>query len=74
MKKIDADDLWLEFLVPVKGSNPNDFQICGLCGNHGIVKLGRDKTPAGAELVQSDAYCICPNGRALKMKKGRGRL
>ena len=54
--------LWWEFLVPVRGGN--DRTICGLCANHGIVRLGRDKTPSGFELEQHDAPCICPNGRA----------
>jgi len=69
MKKKRKAELWEEFIVPVRGqATPT---ICGLCANHGTVRIGRDKTPSGCELEQSDAYCICPNGRALKAAKGK---
>jgi len=43
--------------------------MCGLCGNSGIVNtIGTAKTPTG-QAAGVRAYCICPNGRAIKKTK-----
>jgi hypothetical protein len=48
-----------------------DTGHCCLCGNHGVIDTRRQVfTPAGVECGDT-AFCICPNGRA--MKKGSGR-
>jgi hypothetical protein len=60
VKKPDADELWLEFL------SQGPSQACGLCGNSGIVDTrGLVRTAAGYECGVR-AFCICPNGRAMK--------
>lgn len=51
------DETWFEFL-----SN----SCCGLCGNSGVLDTrGKVKTPRGED-CGIRAFCICPNGRALK--------
>jgi hypothetical protein len=56
-------DTWLEFLGP--GS------CCGLCGNSGVVDTrGKVKSPRGDDCGVR-AYCICPNGRAIKQPSGK---
>lgn len=70
--KTKAEDLWLDFLVNVKTrTDSGTSQVCGLCGNNGVVRLGRDKTPGGFELEQRIAYCICPNGQSIKRARQR---
>jgi hypothetical protein len=55
------NDTWLEFL---------EQSCCGLCGNVGILDTrGKAKTPRG-EPCGVRAYCICPNGRAIKQLSG----
>jgi len=50
-------DLWLEYAA---------HGHCGLCGNTGVVNtLENAITPNGTH-VGVKAFCICPNGRALK--------
>ena len=51
-------EAWLEFLVD---------GLCGLCANTGIIDK-KSVSPAGVKIHLKDAYCICPNGRALKHK------
>ena len=59
------EDTWLEFLGP-----PGAQACCGLCGNSGIVDTrGKVKTPRGDDCGVR-AYCICPDGRALKHTLG----
>ncbi len=53
-------DMWWEFL--------SDNQMCGLCGQYGIIDTTGIKTPAGVECGVR-RFCICPNGRAMKNKK-----
>lgn len=48
--------LWSEFRV-------ND--LCGLCGNRGVIDARAQRAPSGAACGALH-YCICPNGRALK--------
>lgn len=57
--KVDLTDLWLEEFV----SNGH----CGLCANHGFITTNV-RTRAGVPCRLTNAYCICPNGRALKAK------
>lgn len=64
---------WLEYSVFVKDDRPgiDKISICGLCGNSGIIDTkDKAKTPngIGAKPVGVEAYCICPNGRAIKKK------
>jgi len=47
-------DLWLDLRPCVDG-------LCGLCGNYGIVDLVDARRAIGIR-----AFCICPNGRAMK--------
>jgi hypothetical protein len=57
------DDTWLEFLGP-----PGVESSCGLCGNAGIFDMrGRVTSPTGDDCGVR-AFCICPNGRALKQE------
>jgi hypothetical protein len=59
------DDTWLEFLGP-----PGVASCCGLCGNTGILDTrGKVKSPGGDDCGVR-AYCICPNGRAIKQLSG----
>lgn len=50
------DELWLEF---------TEGNLCGLCGNHGVIDTTGLRSPAGMEcgIVR---FCICPNGRVFK--------
>jgi hypothetical protein len=64
-----SDDPWGEFVVEVP--NPklggDEVPICGLCGNQGIVDTRPTAvTPWGAK-AGIVAFCVCPNGRALKL-------
>lgn len=44
--------------------------LCGLCGNHGIVDTkGVTFSPVGVPCGVR-RWCICPNGRALKVAYG----
>lgn len=71
----DISDLWIaEFLGSddplLKGCSDPRFPLykchCGICGNWGIIDTrGKVFTPAGVECGMR-AFCICPNGRALK--------
>lgn len=55
------NDTWLEFLGPA-----DDPSCCGLCGNSGVVDTrGKVVSPRGED-CGIRAYCICPNGRAIK--------
>ena len=47
--------VWEEFIVD---------GLCGLCGNHGIVKT--DTLTARGKKIGVRQECICPNGRALR--------
>lgn len=49
---------WMEYV------NSN-YNICGLCGNSGVVDTRKIATAAGID-VGGLHYCVCPNGRALK--------
>lgn len=61
-------DTWLEFLGP-----PGSETCCGLCGNAGIVDTrGKVQSPTGGDCGVR-AFCICPNGRAIKHQL-RGEL
>jgi hypothetical protein len=60
-------DTWLEFLKP---RSDGVGGCCGLCGNSGIVDTrGKVKSPRGDDCGVR-AYCICPNGRAIKQASG----
>lgn len=62
-------DLWYdEFSV----NDKSGFKHCGLCGNRGIIHIEGMYTPARQLLETLHAYCICPNGRA--MKKGKAKI
>ena len=59
------NDTWLEFLGP-----PGAASCCGLCGNSGIVDTRCKVTsPTGSDCGVR-AFCICPNGRAIKQLSG----
>lgn len=62
-------DLWSEFIGSDDPARAGTFGYkahCGLCGNWGVIDTrGKVFTPAGVE-VGVRAFCICPNGRALK--------
>jgi hypothetical protein len=51
-----------------------EVPICGLCGNHGKIRLVVPVPPCGYapgfEPPQMDHFCICPNGRWLKETRG----
>lgn len=52
-------ELWISEFASKDG-------FCILCGQIGIIDTSsKIKTPAGKE-CGGKAYCICPNGRALK--------
>jgi hypothetical protein len=60
------NDTWLEFLGPAGVE-----AFCGLCGNSGIVDTrGHVVSPRGDDCGVR-AYCICPNGRAIKQLGGQ---
>ena len=42
---------------------------CTICGNHGIIDSRGIRTSAGLHVGRLN-YCICPNGMALRDKKG----
>ncbi len=51
------EDVWKEFLHP-------EYQLCGLCGNSGVIDTrGRAISGAGYD-AGILAFCLCPNGRA----------
>jgi len=55
-----STDAWLEFLSNGPG------KCCGLCGNSGYIDTLKSAiTPRGVK-CGIQAYCICPNGRAIK--------
>lgn len=55
------NDTWLDFLGPADAQS-----CCGLCGNSGVVDTrGKVVSPRGEDCGVR-AYCICPNGRAIK--------
>ena len=58
----DLEDLWFEeFLGPAE-----DPRLCGLCGNSGALDT-RDRVFSAAGVSCGVlAFCICPNGRALR--------
>lgn len=59
--KTKANRLWQEFRTD---------EVCGLCGNQGIIDTrGHIKTPRG-DATGIRAWCICPNGRAMKKAYG----
>ena len=59
------NDTWLEFLGPA--ATPS---CCGLCGNSGVVDTrGKVVSPRGEDCGVR-AFCICPNGRAIKQLSG----
>lgn len=57
---MDANELWLEYVVKGK---------CSICANSSIIDSRGRKTPAGVE-VGTLSWCICPNGRHLKELSG----
>ena len=58
----NMQDLWREFL-----GDEVSRSHCGLCGNSGMVDTrGKVFTAAGYECGVR-TWCICPNGRALKL-------
>lgn len=63
-------DLWqAEFRGPTTGVWKGAH--CGLCGNYGVIDTrGKVFTPAGVECGVR-AYCICPNGRAMRERVGK---
>lgn len=46
--------------------------LCGLCGNNGLINT-RVVSPAGQAVELNNAYCICPNGRALRRRINQKR-
>ena len=59
---IPGDELWLEFMS-------ND--LCGLCGQTGMINTLGLNTPAGTHCGISRP-CICANGRAIKERRNDG--
>lgn len=58
---MSENDLWLEY---------SEHGMCGLCGNTGVLNTLRSARMAvDGRHVGVKAYCICPNGRALKGNK-----
>ena len=57
-------DTWFEYNVEVIGPHGKKIPICGLCGNTGIVST--NFATAFGKRSSTKAYCICPNGRAIK--------
>ncbi len=57
------DDTWMEFLGP-----PGVESYCGLCGNCGVIDTRGKVTDPGGDDCGVRAYCICPNGRILKLQ------
>lgn len=59
-----------EFVVrKEEGSIAERVGLCGLCGNTGIIDTrGKVFSPVGIE-TGIKAFCICPNGRAMKESK-----
>jgi hypothetical protein len=39
--------------------------VCGLCANHGILRMSGLTTPAGYPVEPVEGFCICPNGRVM---------
>lgn len=59
---------WMEFdtFQHVNHLPNTKVSFCGLCGNSGFINtIGTAKTPQGKPCGVK-AFCICPNGRALK--------
>ncbi len=65
------DDRWEEFTVYVETPYLPGHKVpmCGLCGNTGVLDTRTTaKTPQASGMIPCGirAYCICPNGRAMK--------
>ena len=59
-KDLTKVNLWYEFA--------DENGLCGLCGNKGVIdNRGKVKSSAGVSRGVK-AFCICPNGRAMKKK------
>lgn len=56
------DPLWLEFV---------SVGLCGLCGNTGSIDTRSSAVSAAGVRCGVRAFCICPNGRALKRSSQR---
>ena len=41
-------------------------KLCCLCGNTGEIKLNNVLSPRGNKLKDTQVFCICPNGRAMR--------
>lgn len=69
--------LWDEFNVRVEVPHlpRHTIPLCGLCGNHGKIRLTVPTPPCGYAPgfvpPTLDHYCICPNGRADKRRDER---
>lgn len=65
--------LWEEFTVMMEFKHLPGHQIpmCGLCGNSGRIHLVTPIPPKGiiGDPPVLDAFCICPNGRAIKRRE-----
>ena len=66
MGKSLTELVFTEYSVKIN-INGKEVNICGLCGNNGILETN-PKTSLGHELSLK-TYCICPNGRRLKKVK-----
>jgi len=59
-----ASQVWLEFSVTVPDSRTEKgLPLCGLCGNSGNI---RTTWKHKGTLHRVTAFCICPNGRAIR--------
>lgn len=55
------DEAWLDFL--------GAHDLCGLCGNSGIIDTRGDVESAAGVACGVRRFCICPNGRVMKEKR-----
>lgn len=76
MKKSDK-----EFLAKLWADEFINNDLCGLCGNSGVIDTRHTAVSAAGVNSGGRFFCICPNGRAMKdhyetvesMEQVRGR-
>ena len=51
----------------------NETGLCSLCGDTGIIETA-PKTPTGKPLGTFKNYCVCPNGRSIKVQDPPAKL
>lgn len=67
---LDFNDIWTEFLHTTKDTTKDPIKHCGLCGNRGIIDTKKSARTSAGWPVGIRAFCICPNGRAMKSGLG----